>query len=72
MCFENSIEIGGKEMRSSNPALPANTFTGFGRGFDQTEEMTMSGTIMKTGLLLLCTMLSAGWTWGLFLRSGGM
>lgn len=58
-------------MRSSNPALPMNTFSGFGRTFDQSNTMTIGGTVLKTALLLLCVLLTAGWTWGLFAKSGG-
>ncbi len=58
-------------MRSSNPALPANTFSRFGRFMDDSQVMTIQGTVLKTGLLLLLVLLSAGWTWGLFFKSGG-
>ncbi len=58
-------------MRSSNPALTMNTFTGFGRVIDQSNTMTIGGTVIKTALLLLCALLSAGWTWSLFAKSGG-
>ena len=34
--------------------------------------MTLSGTVNKTGVLLLCAMASAWWTWHLFLRSRDM
>lgn len=58
-------------MRSSNPALPMNTFSGFGRALDRSESMTISGTVLKTAILLLLVLLTAGWTWGLFAKSGG-
>lgn len=48
-----------------------NTFSGFGRLIDQSNAMTIGGTVTKTALLLLCALLSAGWTWGLFAKSGG-
>jgi uncharacterized YccA/Bax inhibitor family protein len=48
-------------MKTSNPALSTNTFrlpyTGMG------ETMTISGAVNKTGILLLCAMLTAGWSW---------
>ena len=49
-------------MRTSNPALNEKAFKGqvaFG------EVMTLQGTVNKTGLLLLCVVATAAWTWGL-------
>ena len=49
-------------MRTSNPALNEKAFQGqvaFG------EAMTLQGTVNKTGLLLLCVVATAAWTWGL-------
>jgi uncharacterized YccA/Bax inhibitor family protein len=49
-------------MRTSNPALNEKVFKGqvaFG------EAMTLQGTVNKTGLLLLCVVATAAWTWGL-------
>lgn len=49
-------------LRTSNPALNERAFKGqvaFG------EAMTLQGTVNKTGLLLLCVVVAAGWTWGL-------
>ncbi len=57
-------------MRSSNPALGDDTFTHFDVRYGSvTEEMTISGVINKTALLLLCVMLSAGWVWGQFIKA---
>lgn len=58
-------------MRSSNPALSLDTFSGFGRTIDRSDRMTIGGTVLKTAILLLCALLSAGYTWGLFMKSGG-
>ncbi len=57
-------------MRSSNPALQTGTFSGYGYVSDA-ETMTSQGVVAKTGLLLLFTMLTAGWTWAQFYRAGG-
>lgn len=57
-------------MNSSNPALREDTFTGFGYSAGA-ESMTVQGTVYKTFLLLLCVLLSAGWTWHLFFQSHG-
>ena len=49
-------------MRTSNPALNEKAFKGqvaFG------EAMTLQGTVNKTGLLLLCVVATAAWTWGM-------
>lgn len=49
-------------MRTSNPALNEKAFKGqvaFG------DAMTLQGTVNKTGLLLLCVVATAAWTWGL-------
>lgn len=57
-------------MRSSNPALQENTFANFGATRDITNQMTVTGTIGKTVVLLLCSLLTAGWIWMKFYDSG--
>ena len=50
--------------RTSNPALSEKAFQGqaaIGVG----EAMTVQGTVNKTGVLLLCVIATAAWTWGL-------
>lgn len=61
-------------MKTSNPALGANTFQniGYGGGYnaiDATQRMTLSGTVNKTAILLLCAMATAYWTWSQFLAT---
>ena len=61
-------------MKPSNPALGENTFRGlssaqYGGVIDESTRMTLSGTINKTGILLLCVVATAAWTWRLFLQS---
>jgi uncharacterized YccA/Bax inhibitor family protein len=60
-------------MKTSNPALGDNTFrdvSGSQYGtIDAAGRMTLSGTVNKTGILLLCAIATAGWTWRLFLQS---
>ena len=49
-------------MRTSNPALNEKAFKGqvaYG------DAMTLQGTVNKTGVLLLCVVATAAWTWGL-------
>jgi uncharacterized YccA/Bax inhibitor family protein len=58
-------------MRSANPALPANTFNSL--GYTRTlgsDAMTVQGVVLKTALLLCCVLMSAGWTWITFAKSG--
>ncbi len=61
-------------MKTSNPALGENTFRGIGGGsygayIDAAARMTLSGTVNKTGILLVCTFATAAWTWYRFLTS---
>ena len=54
-------------MRSSNPTLSDRTFRGLPYAFGET--MTLEGTVNKTGILLLCAMATAAWTWHLFMQA---
>jgi len=54
-------------MRTANPVLTDNTFSI--RATTQTDAMTMSGVVGKTAILLLLTLLSAGWVWVKFFKS---
>jgi uncharacterized YccA/Bax inhibitor family protein len=60
-------------MKTSNPALGQNTFSDFERSqyggnlADAAARMTLSGTVNKTGILLLCVVATAAWTWNSFL-----
>ena len=61
-------------MKTSNPALGENTFrnlagAGYGGSTDVTTSMTLNGTVNKTGILLICAIATAAWTWHLFLQS---
>jgi len=63
-------------MKTSNPALGDKTFSDIARaqygGLAEAGRMTLSGTVNKTGLLLLCAIASASWTWHQFLQSRDM
>ena len=50
-------------MRTSNPALNDKVFRGVPGALGET--MTLEGTINKTGILLLCAVATAAWTWHL-------
>jgi uncharacterized YccA/Bax inhibitor family protein len=54
-------------MRTSNPALSSDAFR-TGEGV-LGESMTVSGTVNKTGILLLCCVATAAWTWNRFFNA---
>ena len=61
-------------MKTSNPALGENTFrelsnAQYGGVIDESTCMTLNGTVNKTGILLLCAMATAAWTWHNFIQS---
>ncbi len=62
-------------MKTSNPALGENTFKNSGGGYgggslvDATSRMTLTGTVNKTGILLILTFASAAWTWFRYLAT---
>jgi uncharacterized YccA/Bax inhibitor family protein len=61
-------------MKTSNPALSDKAFQGLNGGqpgslIDAANRMTLSGTVNKTALLLICAVVTAGWTWRLFMQS---
>jgi uncharacterized YccA/Bax inhibitor family protein len=54
-------------MRTSNPALNEKIFQG--EHAITGDVMTLQGTVNKTGVLLICVIATAAWTWNLFLHS---
>jgi len=50
-------------MRTANPALNAKSFESFGPSSAE-HEMTLAGTVNKTGILLLILVIAAAYTWG--------
>jgi uncharacterized YccA/Bax inhibitor family protein len=57
-------------MRTSNPALSSGAFSNLDR-VSAGEAMTVQGTVAKTGILMLLSLITAGWTWIRFFQSGG-
>ena len=53
-------------MRTGNPALSAKTFTGVGRAVDTARAMTIQGTVNKTALLAVLTLIPATYTWRMY------
>src|SRR6202161_689027 len=54
-------------MKTSNPALNINSFR-----IDQAvsgEAMTLTGTVNKTGVLLICVVATAAWSWSRFFQA---
>jgi uncharacterized YccA/Bax inhibitor family protein len=60
-------------IKTANPALSENTFRDFAGPrlgeLANAGPMTLSGTVNKTGILLLCAVATAAWTWRLFVQS---
>jgi uncharacterized YccA/Bax inhibitor family protein len=54
-------------MRTSNPALNDQAFRGAGVAVG--EPMTLQGTVNRTGVLLLCVIATAAWTWNIFMHT---
>jgi uncharacterized YccA/Bax inhibitor family protein len=54
-------------MRTSNPAL-RDSFQP--KGLVLGDRMTVSGTVNKTGVLAICVVATAAWTWSRFLNAG--
>lgn len=56
-------------MRTANPTLNSNTFKNLGQ-VSYGNEMTISGTVNKTLILLALVLLPASWTWNMFYTTG--
>ena len=56
-------------IRSGNPTLTAKTFT-LQERVSSTAQMTIQGTVNKTGFLLFLVLIPAIWTWDRFISTG--
>ena len=65
-------------MKTSNPALGENTYRDvartqyggmYGGTIDAAARMTLSGTVNKTAILLLCAVATAAYTWSQFMQT---
>ena len=58
------------DLKTSNPAFAGNTYTvnGVAAGYGPT--MTISGTVNKAGILMVCVLATAAWTWNQFFTNG--
>jgi uncharacterized YccA/Bax inhibitor family protein len=64
-------------MKTSNPALGSKTFqnlpnAGYGGMIDAANRMSLSGTVNKTGILLVCALSTAAYVWHAFVVSRDM
>jgi uncharacterized YccA/Bax inhibitor family protein len=59
--------------KTSNPALGSKAFQDAARGaggaIDVTNRMTLDGTVNRTGILLVCALASAAYTWHAYMES---
>src|SRR5579859_1169200 len=59
--------------KTSNPALGSKTFQdaarGLGGAIDATDRMTLNGTVNRTGVLLICALASAAFTWRAYMEA---
>jgi uncharacterized YccA/Bax inhibitor family protein len=60
-------EIAMALLKTSNPALNINSFSVGHAAYG--EVMTLPGTVNKTGILLVCTIAAAIWSWSEFFRA---
>ena len=60
-------------MKTSNPALSSKTFQNvvgrYGGTIDATNRMTLNGTVHRTGVLLVCALATAAYTWHIFMQT---
>ena len=57
-------------LKTSNPAFSGATYTGYAERVGYGPTMTISGTVNKTGILLLCALATAAWSWNQFFAAG--
>ncbi|MDE3198528.1 MAG: Bax inhibitor-1/YccA family protein [Acidobacteriota bacterium] len=57
-------------MKSSNPVLSEATYTGSAVHAGYGPSMTIAGTVNKAGILMLCVLVTAAYTWNRFLTTG--
>ncbi len=57
-------------MKTSNPAFAGNTYTAQGVSVGYGPTMTISGTVNKAGILMLCVLATAAYVWNDFFTNG--
>ncbi|NLD91753.1 MAG: hypothetical protein GX639_03700, partial [Fibrobacter sp.] len=58
--------------KSGNPTLSTKTFSQFGEAANDSEVMTVDGTVNKIGMLLGLLMIAAYFTWNFTLSNPGV
>ncbi len=58
------------DLKTSNPAFAGNTFTATGVAVGYGPTMTIAGTVNKAGILMLCVLATAMWTWNDYFTNG--
>ncbi len=58
------------DLKTSNPAFAGNTFTATGVTVGYGPTMTIAGTVNKAGILILCILATAIWTWNDYFTNG--
>ncbi len=58
-------------MRTANPALNDDTFRGYNRSFAFHDAMTIQGTVNKTAILLMLSLVTAAWAWRAYYTGAG-
>jgi uncharacterized YccA/Bax inhibitor family protein len=61
-------EVVADLLRTSNPTLSGNVFRSEGVAYG--DSMTISGTVNKTGILTICVVATAAWTWNRAFNAG--
>jgi len=56
-------------LKTSNPAFSGATYTGSALHVGYGDSMTISGTVNKAGILMLCVLATAAWTWSQFFNA---
>ena len=59
-------------MRTANPALNSKTFENFRLADLREDVMSIQGTVNKTALLFLLTLIAASWTWTLYITAASV
>lgn len=57
-------------LKTSNPAFAGTTYTGSAVHVGYGPTMTITGTVNKAGILMLCVLATAFWTWSQFFTTG--
>lgn len=57
-------------LKTSNPAFTGTTYTGYATRVGYGPTMTVSGAVNKTGILLICVLITAAWSWSQFFQNG--